>query len=173
LIHAVEIDTGTLDCEGKVERVIHQLDLASGEATTQVSVALSGIAAGGIVAETALAAPAVPDIDDATGEDAWAAEIPHLASLWLGASDAISHTYTDSIMGFIVNAPASFVYYNFTLNEWYSADNSNYNAAKAFEVTGFRASMPGVASTHRNPITLDQSATYLVDVPEDPITLTA
>ncbi len=76
-------------------------------------------------------------------------------------------------MGFLADAPETFTYYNFTLGVWYSAANANYNAAKAFDVTGFRARMPGVADSHRNPVTLAQTADYLIDIPEDPLTLTA
>lgn len=173
LVHAVELDTGTLDCEGKVARLVHVLDLVSGAATTTVTVALSGIAAGGIVDETALAPPAVPDIDAATGDDDWVAAIPHLASIHVGATDALSDPYSESLMGFLCNAPQRASYYNFTLDAWYSVTNADYNEALAYPSTGFRASMPGVADTHRNPLTLDQSADYDVDVPEDPLTLTA
>jgi hypothetical protein len=154
-----------------VARVQHVLDIDAGSATTLVTVALSGVAAGGIVTETTLAAPTPPDIDAETGSDNWAGSIPHLQT-HVGAA-TISAGYSDSMMGFICNAPENYKFWNFTLDAGYSAANGYYSAADVYPVTGFRASMPGVASSHRNPVSLATSAAYDVAIPEDPLTLTA
>lgn len=171
LIHAVALDTETVEASGKVVRLRHVLDPDAGEATTTVSFAVSGIAATGTAADTPVVAAPPPDVDAATGEDDWGASLPTLSTHvggWTGAT-----VYSESMMGFLVNAPSSLRFYNFTLDAWFSADNAYYSAVDEFDVTGFRIAMPGVADTHRNPIETDQTASFDVAVPEDPFTLTA
>lgn len=176
---AARFDTVTLDATGKIAAFDHRLDLQSGSATTTITLALSGIAAGGITPSTPVAAPAAPDIEAVTGNDPWADSLP-LLNVWVGAVN--NHAYSDDLMGFLVNAEPSYSAHNFTLATTISVENAYYDVGtlhgavlenSAYPVTGFRIRMPGVAPTHRDPVTLEQSASYDVAIPEDPFTLSA
>lgn len=168
---ALGLDHPAVSCEGKVARVEHVLDPDAGEATTWATLALSGVAAGGVLTPDDLDPPAAPDVDAETGTDDWASAIPTLTT-HVGAA-TISGPYSDALMGFLVNAPQQINYYNFTLGTSFAAPNGYYSEPNTFDVTGFRAAMPGVAASHRNPVALSQAASYAVAVPEDPLTLTA
>lgn len=164
LIHAVEIDTPAIQATGKVVRVVHRLDIATGQATTRVTLALSGIAASGIVTPDVLDAPAAPDVDTATGTDDWVANIPALGN-HVGA--VTNHAYADSLMGFLVNAPETITITDGTSST--QGANPYYDADWIYPTTGFRIELPGVADSHRNPLELSQAAAYTVEIPQDPV----
>ena len=168
---AIAIDHPNAACGGKVARVRHVIDTDAGTATTYCTIAISGIGAGGLLTPDDLTAAGPPDLDSTLEADPWTDAIPHL-STHVGAA-TLSPVYSDSLMGFLCNAPAQLRYYNFTLDVWFTAENPYYDAGAEFPTTGFRASMPGVADSHRNPVDLGQGATYQIAIPEDTFTLTA
>lgn len=167
LIHAVEIDTAAIQATGKVVRVVHRVNIATGEASTTVTLALSGIAASGIVTPDVLDAPAAPDVDAALAEDDWVANIGALGT-HVGA--VTNHAYADSLMGYLVNAPENITITDGT--DQTTGANPYYDADWEYPTTGFRVQLPGVADTHRNPLELSQTASYAVEIPADPLTTT-
>lgn len=168
LDRAVQVDTDALDATGKVARVEHTLDIDSGQATTTVTLALSGVAATGLVTPDDLDPPTPPDVDEATGTDDWEAALPNLQN-HVGAA-SISSGYTDALMGFICNAPATYTATDGTDST--SVENAFFDSAEEYPTVGFRIACPGVADSHRNPLTLESAAAYAIAIPEDPLTLT-
>lgn len=168
LVHAVEVDTTALAATGKVDRVQHTLNIDTGEATTRATLALSGVELSGTVSPATLAAPAAQDVDAATGTDDWVASLPNLSN-HLGAA-TISTAYSDSMMGYIYNAPASITITDGT--DTTTGTTGYYDEAEEYPTTGFRIAMPGVADTHRNPLEIAASAEYDIEIPRDTLTQT-
>ena len=153
---------------GKIAGVVHNLDLSTGSALTQVTLALSGIDSGGLVVETPLAPPDQPEVDVGVDVDY---TFPHL-----GLRVAGRVSYSDSLMGWLVNTPATITVQGIddglggtrsesVANPWY--------AATGLPVTGFRARLPGVADNYRDPIEIAADSAYEVAIPTDPLALEA
>jgi hypothetical protein len=134
-------------------------------AETRITLALSGIASAGIVSPDVLDVPPAPDVDDATGEDPWSANIPALLT-HVGAYNA---NYNEDMMGFLINAPAAYLKTDGADSE--SVTNAYYDEAYTFPSTGFRIQLPGVADTHRQPLEIEVAQSYAVEIPENPLTL--
>jgi alpha-tubulin suppressor-like RCC1 family protein len=171
LTQAAEIDTAVIAATGKIARVEHELNAEAGSATTRLTLALSGIAAGGILASPSDLedVPAPPVIGDITGSDDWMPDVPHLGNT-VGAITGA--TYADTLAGFLVNAPERISYINFTQDKTVSVANPYYVAGTAFDTTGFRVILPGVDTALRDPVDLAQTASYDIAVPISPLTLT-
>jgi alpha-tubulin suppressor-like RCC1 family protein len=165
LTHAVELDSASVSASGKVARIVHTIDLEVGRAETRITLALSGIASAGIVSPDVLDVPPAPDVDDATGEDPWSANIPALLT-HVGAYNA---NYSEDMMGFLINAPAAYLKTDGADSE--SVTNAYYDEAYTFPSTGFRIQLPGVADTHRQPLEIEVAQSYAVEIPENPLTL--
>ncbi len=179
LDRAAEIDTSTVAATGKIAQFEHEIDLGAGTAITRVAIALSGVAAGGIAVSDPVTVPSAPDVDAEVGEDDWAAELPDF-NVHVGGMN--TSNYSDDLMGYLCNAPATLTAYNFTLDQSFSFENPHYDAATLngailngydFPVTGFRARMPGVASSHRAATEIPISQSYTLAIPENPFTLSA
>lgn len=167
LTMAAALDTDALQASGKIYRVQGALNIDSGSAISTITLALSGIAAGGILAPDALAPPAPPALD--VGTDPWQADLPGLQT---NIGNVTNYVYSAAQMGFMVGATASYSATNGTdstsiPNPAYSA-NSDY----AQQLNGFRISMPGVADTHRNPAETSHVQTLQIDLPTDNLTIT-
>jgi hypothetical protein len=147
---------------GKITRVRDVLDLDKGEATSTLTIAPYGLDS---VADDDLDPPAAPDLAAALEADPWGLAIPALSTHVGGAT--LSTPYSDSLMGHLVNAPAKLNAYNPTLGVSYTGDNPYYAPALVWPTEGFRAAMPGVAASHRNPIDLSVSATYATAIPAE------
>lgn len=170
LIHAVSLDADAIEATGKVVRVEHTLNIDSGEATTLVTMALSGVESTGIASTDASDPPSPPDVDEATGDDNWWLGVYPLGN-WTGAY-TLSPPYTAYLAGYLVNAPEQITVWTGDWTEAVVRDNPSYDAAETYDTTGFRILLPGVADTHRNPLSIPVEADYTVEVPIDPLTLT-
>lgn len=167
LTDAAGINAAGIVASGKVARLVHTLDPDAGTATTQITIALSGIAASGIITPSTLEPPEPPDLDATTGNDEWESRVPSTTN-HLGA--VTGATYSDDLMGYLVNAPEEFDITDGDTVE--RVENTYYVATAELPITGFRLRMPGVNDTHRNPVTLSTSAEYDIEIPEDTLTLT-
>lgn len=138
----VRLQTATLTAEGKVRQVIHTLDLGSGQALTELQLAVSQ---GGGSTDDAVVAPAPPAT---TG----AAETPPRITLTSRyGQTAGAAAYNPAWTGFTGNrVPPE------------SLDAPTYPER-------FRISMPEIT---RDPVQADTTAAYAVAIPEDPMTLT-
>lgn len=167
---ALALSSATLTATGKVARVVHAFDMEVGDATSEVTLAVSGVAATGIVTPTPLAPPTPQDIDAYTGIDPWTERLPNLM---VSVGGMANHAYSEGIMGFLVNAPATLTATNPTLAQDYSFPNPYHTAGWDYPITGYRAMMPGVPESHRNPVTLEHAQAYDLEIPADSISLAA
>lgn len=170
---AAGIAHATLTASGKIVRVTHRVDTDRGEADTRITIAVSGVAAGGVVTPSALVAPTPPVPEDSLTDDEWAAALPNLQT-HVGAVSG--HAYSDGLMGYLVNAPDVFqIVHNAGsgIDDTDAVANPYYSDADAWAVTGWRVELPGVADDWRNPLTLPQSQSYDVDIPVDSLTTEA
>lgn len=177
--NAAHIDTATVEASGKIADFTHTLDIATGAATTRIGIAISGVAAGGITASDPVTVPPPPDVDAEIGVDDWAAGLPDLGCHVGGTTGS---TYSDNLMGFLINAPAKLTAYNFTLGQSFSWDNPYWSGEilngaiisnNDFPVEGFRSRFPGVASSHRQAVGLAKEDEFSVGIPEDTFILSA
>lgn len=182
LVHACRINTPTVQATGKVVRVMHIMDMDDGSALTEFSIAVSGHGAVGIeVTDTPVVAPDAPAGTETTA--------PDFAYLYLHVgAQADSEDYSDTMQGWIVNAPrafnvtdqggSSYTYDAETQKEQqqdYSGtvSNSSYIEAKAYPSEGFRLILPAVEDDQREPATIPGGSEYQVDIPEDEFLLAA
>lgn len=160
-----------LSGSGKVARVRHLIDTDIGEASTEVTIAISGVKAGGLTEPSAMTAPEAPAAESVLDDDDWMGAMPALLN-HLGAVDGA--VYSDALMGWLCNAPPTFSLAHYTAGEidaTTTIPNPYYSEADAWEVTGFRISLPGVADAWRNPLDIPIAASYDVAIPVDPLSL--
>lgn len=163
---AVAIDTPTITASGKIVRVEHEMDSDAGRAHTYITLALFGVAAGGIVVPDDLEPPDPPEPD--VGSDPWTARIPNLQTHIGYVTD---YAYTEDTQGYLVAAPATYSITNGT--DVQGVDNSYYDPDPEFVqvAQGFRIQMPGVLDNYRNPATAEHAADYVIEIPVDAITI--
>ena len=164
LTHAATLDWTHVTATGKVARTEHRFDIREGEATTRITLALSGVAAGGIISETTVAVPDAPAI--ALADDPWALTVPPLQNHYGAISGAV---YNDALSGYFCNAPQTITVTDLT--DSITEANAAYAAGTAYPFTGFKITMPGVADSHRNPLALDKADEYIVNIPADTFAL--
>jgi hypothetical protein len=164
---AVEIDHDAVQAAGKIKRVQHSLDIASGSALSRVTIGISGINADGTVTETPLVAPAVPD--EVIEPDNYMSGFPHLGN-WIGNKAGV--TYTEDLHGFFVNGPRNLTVRGPDPDQVTSLPNPFF-VDNPLPVSGFKFSSPGVDSASRNSVERTAAAEYVINVPDDSITLTA
>jgi hypothetical protein len=167
LTMAATLNTAALQASGKISRVQGKLDIDAGSAISTITLALSGIAAGGILTPDALTPPAQPALD--VGTDSWSTDLPNLLT---HIGNVTNYVYDYTQMGFLVGATASYSVTNGTDST--SVANPAYNAAAGYaqKVNGFRVQMPGVAENFRNPATVNHAQAYQLDLPTDTLTMT-
>lgn len=179
LDRAVAIDTATVEASGKVAEFEHEFDIDAGTAITTLAIASSGVAAGGLAVSTPATVPTPPDADAAAGTDDWPSGLPDFG---VHVGGMVGSNYNENLMGFLVNAPRFLTAHNFTLDQDFSFENPYWSQPPSsgkvqrsydFPVTGFRARLPGVATSHRAALVMDKSGSYDTAIPEDPFTLSA
>lgn len=164
---AVMLDTARVAASGKLARVRHALDLSSGSATTELSIALFGARGTGIVTPDSIAAPTQP-LDTIPPQD-WSAELPHLGTL-IGGVDV----YQPAFSGWLVNPPESVSMYAIVGGEREARTLSNPKyTPNPLPVSGFRITMPGVSDCNRNAAELRAESQLVMDIPQDMLVLSA
>ena len=160
----VTISGGGMSAAGKVARINHILDLAAGTAITEFSIAISGVGGAGIITPDTLAPPAPPAPAVEVGN--WSSGV---ASMFVNVFGVT--TYTESLMGLLLNPPESISVKNVPGIGNKSYPNPFY-VAGSYPVQGFRIKMPGVDDADRNPIIKPVAQSYQMIVPADPLTFT-
>jgi alpha-tubulin suppressor-like RCC1 family protein len=177
LTHNLTVDTSTLTAAGKVARIQHRLDILSGEATSTINIALMGVGAVETGSSTVIGEPFRvtawgPGVDDLDGwvNDDWELDLPNLTSHVGAVTNA---DWSESLTGFLVNAPERYTITNFTFGLTLSVENPYYNADYAFPDTGFKIIMPRVAEHYRSAPGLktvtDERTTYVASA--SPLTI--
>lgn len=160
----IAIATTACTATGKVAQVEHVLDFASGSATTEFSIAISGIGGAGIITPDTLAPPTPPD--EATATQDWTGGIPPLFVNTYGVTP-----YSDNLMGLLLNPPETVAVKDVPGEGTVSYPNPYY-ADGSYPVQGFRVRMPGVDDADRNPLSKPVVSSYQILVPADPLTFT-
>lgn len=164
----VAIDTlvagDEINAEGKVVEVEHVLNLRAGTAITNFSIACFGAGGAGILTPDTLDVPDAPAPAAATQD--WPSAVPSLF-----VSTPYSNTYTDNLMGLLLNTPATIFVEDVPVVGTLTEPNPYYSG-DVYPVEGFRVRMPGVVDADRNPITLPAGRDYALIVPADPLIIT-
>lgn len=149
----IEIDTAILRASGKVARVAHRMSIDDGSAVTEFDLAVSGFNAVGLQPDNAPAAPAAPvDPTPAPG----AAQLAATIGLHIGQTFTSAPYDEDTMIGFSTNARAG-------------ADFDPLGAAYPLAMS---IGAPEIEAAVRDPITLTQTATYAVAIPQDILEVT-
>ena len=198
--HTVALEQPDLEATGKVRRLVHELDPASGQALTTITLALSRPTLSNPAASSAHTPPATPSIP-APSDAVVAAHYMELGTI-IGAKSG-SAAYDEAWSGWIVNIPSenkvSGMITRWTGMEMAASGeiygsgqgpvfavtssqtpaskfdgaitNPDYVAANAYPVQ-FRIVAPEVETAARDNLDIDLAADYLVRVPEDVFTYT-
>lgn len=161
----IEIDTASMAAEGKVARVAHRLDFDAGSAITEFDIAIHGAGGAGIITPDTLDPPTPPDEAEAT--HVWQADLPSLTVSVYGST-----SYTEDLMGLLLNPPETITVEDVPGEGTVTYDNPYYVAGDGFPVTGFRVRMPGVDDADRDPLEKPTTASYQIIIPSDPLTFT-
>ena len=158
-----------MDAAGKVRRVVHVMDMETGSATTEFSIAIFGAGGAGLITPDTLSAPAAPDPQNDT--QSWPSEIPPLFVSVYGGTP-----YSENLMGLLMN-PEHF----YTVEDvpdglgGYATESyeNPYWEDGSYPETGFRIRMPGVDDADRNPVDKQAESSYAIIIPADPFSFTA
>lgn len=160
----VAISTTDISASGKVARVRHLMDLEAGSAISEFEIACYGVGGAGIITPDTLTAP-TPPAAAADTED-WGANVPALQVNNYGITP-----YSDALMGLLLNPPKEITVQDIPGVGSKSFPNPYYYTG-SYPITGFRASMPGVADTSRNPVDKAVAQAYQLVIPTDTLTIT-
>lgn len=160
----VAIDTAQVSAAGKVALLVHVLDFESGSATTEFSLAISGVGGDGSSTPDVLAPPPPRMFVDHSLD--WVYEIPPLACHTYGVT-----AYDEGLMGLLLNPSEGILVEDIPYYGSINAANPFY-VEGSYPVTGFRMQMPGVDDADRNPIDDPVAASYSIIVPTDTLTFT-
>jgi hypothetical protein len=161
----VTIATADMAVSGKVASVTHTLELGSGSAISEFSIACFGAGGAGIITPTTLAPPAAPDAAAATQD--WLTSIQPLYTNTFGVTP-----YNVNLMGLLLNPPETIFVDNIPPLASSASFPNPYYVAGSYPVTGFRVQMPGVDDSDRNPLNKPVSAAYSILIPSDTLTFT-
>lgn len=150
-------DGRRLRATGKAVEVSHRMDIDAGEATTAVTLAISGLASVGLQPYDPPAAPAAPaDPSPAPAPVAWALK----CSTYAGRRTGAPAFNDDTMVGFSTNL---------------SADDGmgTYDPFGELYPVQFSVDAPEVESAARDPLELAVTQDYAADVPQDQFEVTA
>jgi hypothetical protein len=178
LVHTLYVSAGGITAQGKVRRLIDRMDMDSGNASTEFTLAISSANATGIQPPTSTPlAPPPPAfyVPNASLVQSWYINL----DTYLGASPVSVMPYSPAWAGWITNlSPTVKICGDSYLGQSGPTDcaeffNLNYRADKLYPVNEFRIFAPGIEDAYRNPSQLTKNASYTVQIPEDLLTLTA
>ena len=164
----VVIAASAISAGGKVVRVAHLLDFATGSALSEFDIACFGVGGAGIITPDVLTAPSSPSPAEETQD--WLAESASLLVSVYGSTP-----YSENLMGLLANPPETLTVYDVPTPDGPKTQtfpNPSYVVGDGYPVTGFRIKMPGVSDADRNPVEKTSSGSYQIIVPSDPLTLT-
>ena len=160
----ITIATADMDVSGKVVSVNHVLNLLTGSATSEFSIACFGAGGAGILTPDSLDPPVPPD--EAVETQDWPSGVRPLYVNTFGITP-----YNDNLMGLLLNPPESIFVSDIPTIGGASFPNPYY-VAGSYPVTGFRCQMPGVDDSDRNPLTKPVTGEYQIIIPSDTMQFT-
>ncbi len=165
LEHTVAIDTTYLDCKGKVRRVRHHLDIGTGDATTEIEIALSRHNGAGLITSDPLTPPSAPGDPAETAPSRY-----HRLEMHIGGQ-ITQPDWDDDWDGYIVNLPYDASFGSATLRGSWERNPANPQMANKTYEQGFHIVGPEIASTYADPVDFSDAQTYDVAIPEDTLVL--
>jgi hypothetical protein len=165
LADTVAIDTTYLECKGKLRRIRHHLDIDTGDATTEVEIALSRHNGAGLITSDPLTPPSAPGDPAETAPSGY-----HDLGLHIGGS-VTRPLWDDSWDGWVTNLPFDASYGSATLRGSWDRNRANPAIAGKVYDDGFHVLGPEIASSYADPVDFSDAQTYDVAVPEDPLVL--
>ncbi len=167
LSHTVAIDTGFLDCKGKVRRITDTWNIDTGESLSTVDVALYRHNGAGLVSDTTIAAP------EKAADPTEAAPSTRLnLKLYIGGQDDRPKWSTvETESGYFVNLPFNPNDGSATLTGGWSRNPLNPQVAPRVYEEGFSVQYPDIAATYADPNTAASTAAFEVAIPEDSLVL--
>jgi hypothetical protein len=165
LADTVAIDTTYLECKGKLRRIRHHLDLDTGDATTEVEIALSRHNGAGLVTSDPLTPPSAPGDPAETAPSRY-----HRLELHIGGS-VTQPLWDDTWDGWVTNLPFDPTFGSATLRGSWDRNRANPWIVGRVYDEGFHVLGPEIASTYADPIDFSDAQTYDVAIPEDPLVL--
>jgi hypothetical protein len=169
LSHTVHVDCDWVECQGKVRRVTHRLDMDSGDATSEISVALFRHNGAGLVSDTPVAA--TEKAADPT-ESAFSRYLQ--LGMYIGGRDDCPE-YDEDWTGYIVNMPP---YESASTDpvdraQVWARSPDNPGLKDRIYPEGFHMRYPTISEDYVDPTDATAAATFDVAVPEDLLVLTS
>ena len=167
LSHTVAIDTGFLDCKGKVRRITDAWNLDSGDCISTVDVALFRHNGAGLTSDTTIAAP-----EKAADPSETMPETRLNLELYIGGQDdrPLWSTVEDK-SGYFVNLPFNETDGSAIITGGWNRNPANPQVAPRIYDEGFAMKYPDIAATYADPNTAASTAAFEVAVPEDSLTI--
>jgi hypothetical protein len=161
LPHTLRVATARCAATGKVARVVHRLDLASGAATTEVQLAISGVGAAGLPQyESPPTPPAVPAAPAPSGN-----LLADATTTWVGQSfNTPGAGAPDDAVGYFTN-----VAYDHNSPYWPHL----YDPTKPKYDVRFVLQTPVIPDADRDNLTVPVARSYETSIPEDELTVSA
>jgi hypothetical protein len=153
LTHTARLNISTLQATGKVWGIRHQLDIATGRATTSVTLAISRRGGVGVVEEPALEPIEAPASDPLT---------EYAKTVWLPFR----------IGGMVTSDPYQEDWDGYTTNYWYDDENPDPFAAEDAVIDRtypeqFTLTTPEITDVDRQAISVGTARRFDIDIPND------
>jgi hypothetical protein len=167
LSHTVAIDTGFLDCKGKVRRITDTWNIDTGESLSTVDVALFRHNGAGLVSDTPIAAP------EKAADPTEAAPSTRLnLGLYIGGQDdRPKWSLVADKSGYFVNLPFVSGDGSAVITGGWNRNPANPDVAPRIYDEGFAVGYPPIDATYADPNTAASTAAFEVAIPEDSLVL--
>lgn len=178
LIHTLYVSAGGITAQGKLRRLVDRMDMDTGAAITEFTLAISSANATGVQPPTTTpVAPPPPayNVPNASLVRSWYLNL----DTYLGAAPNSVIPYSTGWAGWILNLqPTIKICGDAYLGQIGTSDcaeffNRDYTPSKLYPVNEFRVFAPGIEDAFRYPSQLTKNDSYTVEIPEDLLTITA
>lgn len=140
----IAVATAEVSATGKLRRVAHMMDIESGRAATEIEIAIAASAGAGTA--DAVIAPAPPAVPAMPYAAAFGGQQTHVGS------SVTSAPLSSDMTGYFTNVALL---------------SSNYAASAPVYPTQFIVEAPAIENAARDNLTLDVTAAYRVQIPQD------
>jgi hypothetical protein len=171
LAHTVRVNADNLQATGKVSRLEHVLDSATGEATTTVEIAVSRHEGTGLSVSTPIAAPAKPTAPDGSATPTYLLLLQYtggsVADYLSPGSEGATWDEVKDLGGFFTN-----VSFDNLTNKRIGQDEVDPVTAQHVYQVQFQVIYPEISGAHIDAAVAGTTTTIEVAVPEDELVCT-
>ena len=169
LSRTLHVDCAWVECQGKVSRVTHHWDIDTGDATSEISLALFRHNGAGVITDTPVAATDKADDPTETAFDR-SVQLP----MYIGGRVDVAD-YDEDWTGYVVNMP---IYESASTDpvdraEAWARNPANPAMAGKTYPEGMHVKYPDIAADYVDPVNAAAAAIFDVAVPEDLLLLTS